>query len=337
MITRREHRPTDRSARTAGRSTAQTLATTAAVAGGAGLATLAGGILGTRDFVLREVTVPALAPGTFARRRDRAETQGVHGEPGSAGDAFRILHVSDLHMLAHQRLKQRWVAFLAALQPDLVVDTGDNLGEKEAVPAVLRALGPLLSFPGVFVFGSNDYYAPHPVNPVNYLLGKKNPPSDIDLPWQGMRAAFIEHGWQDATHRRTDFTAGGLRLAVGGVDDPHLDRDDYASLAGGPNPDADLALGLTHAPEPRVLDDFAADGYQLVLAGHTHGGQLCLPGGRAVVTNCGIDRSRVAGASRWSERMWLHVSNGLGTSKYVPVRLFCRPSATLINVVERQA
>jgi predicted MPP superfamily phosphohydrolase len=173
------------------------------------------------------------------------------------------------------------------------------------------------------------------VNPVNYLLGKKNPPSDIDLPWQGMRAAFIEHGWQDATHRRTDFTAGGLRLAVGGVDDPHLDRDDFTTLAGGPNPDADLALGLTHAPEPRVLDDFAADGYQLVLAGHTHGGQLCLPGGRAVVTNCGIDRSRVSGASRWSERMWLHVSNGLGTSKYVPVRLFCRPSATLINVTER--
>jgi predicted MPP superfamily phosphohydrolase len=238
-------------------------------------------------------------------------------------------------MLAHQRLKQRWVASLAALQPDLVVDTGDNLGEKEAVPAVLRALGPLLAFPGVFVFGSNDYYAPHPVNPVNYLLGKKNPPSDIDLPWQGMRAAFIEHGWQDATHRRTDFTAGGLRLAVGGVDDPHLDRDDFTTLAGGPNPDADLALGLTHAPEPRVLDDFAADGYQLVLAGHTHGGQLCLPGGRAVVTNCGIDRSRVSGASRWSERMWLHVSNGLGTSKYVPVRLFCRPSATLINVTER--
>ncbi|HAJ52046.1 MAG TPA: hypothetical protein DCM55_06065 [Corynebacterium variabile] len=84
-----------------------------------------------------------------------------------------------------------------------------------------------------------------------------------------------------------------------------------------------------------MLDQFAADGYQLAMSGHTHGGQLCLPGGRAIITNCGIDRSRVAGLSRWSERMALHVSNGLGTSKYVPFRVFCRPSATLVHVVER--
>ncbi|MDN5685010.1 MAG: metallophosphoesterase, partial [Corynebacterium glyciniphilum] len=91
------------------------------------------------------------------------------------------------------------------------------------------------------------------------------------------------------------------------------------------------------SPEPRVLDEFAADGYQLMMSGHTHGGQLCLPGGPAVVTNCGIDRSRVSGLSRWSERMWLHVTNGLGTSKYVPFRTFCRPSATVLRVVERSS
>lgn len=306
--------------------------TTGGVLAATGATTAVGGFLGTRDFTLHEVTAPVLAPGTFDRLRR------FHGDDWPVGRTdFRILHVSDLHMLAHQKLKQKWVAALDLLEPDLVVNTGDNLGEREAVPGVLRALGPLLRRPGVFVFGSNDYYAPHPVNPVNYLLGRKNPPSDVDLPWQGMRAAFLEHGWADVTHRRTDFTVDGLRLAVGGVDDPHLDRDDYAALGGGPNPDADLALGLAHAPEPRVLDQFAADGYQLVMSGHTHGGQLCLPGGHAVITNCGIDRSRVAGLSRWSERMWLHVTNGLGTSKYVPFRVFCRPSATLVHVVERPA
>ncbi|MGO1949825.1 MAG: metallophosphoesterase [Mycobacteriaceae bacterium] len=292
----------------------------AGLATATGLATAAGALVETRAFVLHEVTLPVLEPGTL--------------DDGDR-DGFRILHVSDLHMLANQKLKQNWVASLDALDPDLVVNTGDNLGEEQAVPSVLQALGPLLRRPGVFIFGSNDYYAPRPVNPVNYLVGKRNKPSEVELPWRGMRAAFIEHGWEDATHRRVDFAVGRLKLAVGGVDDPHLDRDDYDSLGGPPNPDADLAIGLAHSPEPRVLDEFAADGYQLAMAGHTHGGQLCLPGGRAIVTNCGIDRSRVSGLSRWSERMWLHVSNGLGTSKYVPFRLFCRPSATLVHVVER--
>lgn len=299
---------------------------------GAGLATLALAHREIRQFQLHEVTVPLLAPGTLPED----------------WDSFRILHISDFHMLADQQEKQEWVAQLDRLDPDLVINTGDNLGEAAGVPGVLRAIDPLLNRPGVFVFGSNDYFAPRPVNPFIYLLGKKRKVSDIALPWEGMRAAFIERGWKDATHTRVEFAidpaASGaptfsrkIKLALAGVDDPHHELDDYARIAGNPNPDADLSIGLSHSPEPHILDQFAADGYQLVLSGHTHGGQLCLPGGRAIVTNCGIDRSRVAGLSRWSERMWLHVSNGLGNSKFVPFRTFCRPSATLIHVVEKPA
>ncbi len=315
-----DHPPVSR--REASRAPSRTLSRAFSVVGGlatAGAATALAAFAETRAFVLHEVTVPVLPAGTLAEGQD----------------AFTILHISDLHMLANQRIKQHWVAGLDALEPDLVVNTGDNLGEEQAVPAVLRALGPLLRRPGVFIFGSNDYYAPHPVNPFNYLLGKRNKPSDVELPWKGMRAAFVEHGWEDATHRRVDFATAGVKLAVGGVDDPHLDRDDYDALGGPPNAEADLAIGLSHSPEPRVLDEFAADGYQLMMSGHTHGGQLCLPGGRAIITNCGVDRSRASGLSRWSERMWLHVTNGLGTSKYVPFRTFCRPSATVVRVVER--
>ena len=85
-----------------------------------------------------------------------------------------------------------------------------------------------------------------------------------------------------------------------------------------------------------MLDGFAADGYDLVLAGHTHGGQLCLPGYGAIVTNCGVDRSRVRGASRWGAHMRLHVSAGLGTSPYAPVRFCCRPEASLLELVPRE-
>lgn len=253
-----------------------------------------------------------------------------------AGHApLRILHVSDFHMTRSQRKKQRWIAGLEALEPDLVINTGDNLGGADAVPSVLTALGPLLNRPGAFVFGTNDYFGPKPLNPLRYLTGKKRKPSAEKLPWEGMRAAFIERGWRDATHQRLEFVAGGVRLAITGVDDPHHDLDDYDRVAGAPNADADLTIGLSHSPEPRVLDRFAGDGYDLVLSGHTHGGQVCLPFERAIVTNCGIDRSRASGLSRWTERMWLHVSNGLGTSPYAPVRLFCPPSATLIEVVAR--
>lgn len=278
-----------------------------------------------RAFKLHRVQVPVLAPGTLARAGKRE------------GESFRILHVSDFHMLPDQKLKQKWVASLDALNPDLVINTGDNLGSDKAVPSVLAALGPLLNRPGAFVFGTNDYFAPRPVNPLKYLTGKKRKPSRVELPWRGMRAAFIEHGWHDATHARLEFVAGGVKVALSGVDDPHHELEDYSQIAGAPNADADIAIGLSHSPEPHVLDAFADDGYDLVLSGHTHGGQVCLPGGKAIVTNCGIDRSRASGLSRWTEKTWLHVSNGLGTSPYAPVRLFCRPSATLIEIVERDS
>ena len=266
------------------------LAGTAALAG-AGLA--AWGNAELRRFELKDLTVPLLAPGTL---RGASE--------------FRLLHVSDLHMIPGQDEKIAWVSALDSLNPDLVVNTGDNLSDERAVPDVLRALGPLLNRPGMFVFGTNDYWAPQLPNP------------------------FIERGWQDATHQRLEFQVGPVRIAAAGVDDPHHDLDDYSLIDGAPHPDSDLSLALLHSPEPRVLSEFERDGYQLSLSGHTHGGQLCLPGSKAIVTNCGIDRRRVQGLHDFG-RMKMHVSNGLGTSKFVPLRLFCRPSATLLRITEK--
>jgi len=262
-------------------------------------------------FTLRRHTLPMLAPGS---------------------QPLKILHVSDLHMMPGQKLKQQFVSALAALEPDLVVDTGDNLSSPRAVPAVIQALGPLLDRPGAFVFGSNDYYAPVPKNPLSYLgIGRKKHSTE-PLPWRDLKAAFTERGWVDATHRRAEIRVDGRRVLVAGVDDPHIGRDRYDQIAGPAGPAFDLRIGLVHSPEPRVLDRFDADGYDLAVAGHTHGGQLCLPTG-AIVTNCGIDRSRAQGLSAWGRNLVLHVSAGLGTSPFVPVRTFCRPEATLLELV----
>lgn len=267
-----------------------------------------------RRWTLREVTLPVLAAGTRP---------------------LRILHLSDLHLTPGQVGKQRWVSALAELEPDLVVNTGDNLADPRAVPSVLAALGPLLERPGLFVFGSNDYFGPTPKNPLRYLRpGKRRVPREL-LPWRDLRAAFVEHGWVDATHTRATLDVDGIAVAVAGVDDPHLGLDRYERVAGRPAGTPALRLGLTHSPEPRVLDRFAADGYDLVLAGHTHGGQLRLPGVGALVTNCGLDRSRARGASLWGAHTWLHVSAGLGTSPFTPVRFACPPEAGLLTLVPR--
>jgi predicted MPP superfamily phosphohydrolase len=248
---------------------------------------------------------------------------------------LRVLHISDLHLTPNQRSKQRWVAGLAELEPDLVVNTGDNLAHPRAVPAVIAALGPLLALPGLFVFGSNDYFGPTPKNPARYLVKSSRRSHGEPLPWRDLRAALLERGWHDATHARVGLTVAGVDVAAAGVDDPHLGLDRYDRVAGRHDGTPALRLGLTHSPEPRVLDRFAADGYDLVLAGHTHGGQLRVPGIGALVTNCGLDRSRARGASRWGAHTWLHVSAGLGTSPFAPVRFACPPEATLLTLVPR--
>ena len=203
----------------------------------------------------------------------------------------------------------------------------------KAVPAVVQGLGDLLSRPGVFVFGSNDYFGPRLKNPLNYVIKPSHRVRGEPLPWQDLRAAFTERGWLDLTHTRRELEVAGLHIAAAGVDDPHIKRDRYEAIAGPASPAANLRLGLVHSPEPRVLDRFAADGYQLVMAGHTHGGQLCLPFYGALVTNCGLDRSRAKGPSRWGANMALHVSAGIGTSPFAPVRFCCRPEATLLTLI----
>ncbi|MBP7971820.1 MAG: metallophosphoesterase [Candidatus Nanopelagicales bacterium] len=293
----------------------------------AALGTLAGGavagagLLGyalweAQSFRLREVSVPLLAAGQ---------------------DPLRILHLSDMHLTPRQRHKQDWVSSLAALEPDLVIGTGDFLGHKDAVGSVITALGPLLDLPGLFVFGSNDYFAPSIGNPLGYLRGPSDHPRHDrpELPWRDLAAALVACGWTDLSNRRAELKVAGRLIDARGVDDPHIDRDRYELIAGPFDPAADVRLGVAHAPYLRVLDAMAADGADLIVAGHTHGGQVCLPGYGALVTNCDLDRSRAKGLSKHQDA-WLHVSAGIGTNPYTPIRVACPPEATLMTLVPKQ-
>lgn len=296
-----------------------------------GVGALAYAHVETKLFTTRRVTVPVL--------------------PAGARDV-RVLHVSDLHLVPTQRRKIAWIRSLAELEPDLVVDTGDNMAHVDALEPLLGALEPLLAVPGVFVMGSNDYYAPRPKNPARYLLPDARVPAQSEpreLPAADLADAMTAAGWLDLTNRRDVLEVAGLRLDLVGVDDPHLDRDAFpdtaAASSGDPATGGVLRVGVTHAPYRRVLDAMHADGSDVVIAGHTHGGQLCVPGFGALVTNCDLDRRRAKGLHGWpgprpdeqggETSSWLHVSAGAGTSPYAPFRFACRPEATLLTLTSR--
>ncbi|WP_050803618.1 MULTISPECIES: metallophosphoesterase [Protofrankia] len=259
--------------------------------------------------------------------------------PMLARDAqpLRILHISDLHITPNQKRKLAWIGDLARLVPDLVALTGDVLAHPDADEPTLLALSSLFGFPGVFVPGNNDYYVPTLKSPHRYLLpGDVPTPKGAPLDWAGFaKSLAAASGWLDLTNTRTVLRVAGLRIDVRGVDDARLRRDDLSAVLGPRDGDADLLLGLSHTPEPRVLDAYTADGVALTLSGHTHGGQIRVPFVGALVANCGLDRGRVRGLSRYEaggRSSWLHVSAGLGTSPFAPVRFACRPEATLITL-----
>ncbi len=301
---------------------APALITLTAAAGAAGLGYVS--VVERNMFRLRRYDVPVLADGARP---------------------VRVLHISDAHLTPRRRRLMSWIRTLDALDPDLVVNTGDSIAHAAAVRYFLDALGPLLERPGVFVYGSNDLYSPVPKNPARYLwrTSATDHAREVpDLPWAELGAGMIAAGWLDVNNARGRVKAGDLDIEVAGVHDSHVKRDRYEQIAGPADPAADLRLGLLHSPEPRVMDRFVADGYDLLLAGHTHGGQICLPLRGALVTNCGIEPARVSGLHRHpaagqpaldGRRAWLHVSAGLGTSPWAPARFCCPPEATLLTLV----
>lgn len=288
----------------------------------AGALALAWGVGVERSlYVLRHATAPLLEPGTRP---------------------LRILQVSDLHLLPYQTRRggplARFLEQCARSGPDVVVASGDLLGDGRVIGDAVDLLRRLRGDrPGLFVLGSNDSYGPVFKNPLSYLLlppGPRRFGAQLDTAalTDGLRAA----GWTGMDNRRLTVPTSSGDLDVAGLGDPHIDRDRPERLDWSPPPDRPaLRLGLVHAPYLRALDVFDRHGYHLVLAGHTHGGQVRLPGYGALSTNCDLPRRQSRGLSRHGADLWLHVSAGLGHARYAPYRFACRPEATVLDLVPR--
>ena len=260
--------------------------------------------------------------------------------PGSK--PIRILHFSDIHAAPWQKAKLRWVSRLANLDVDLVVDTGDNLGHASAIDSVLGALRPLGKFAGVFVNGSNDYFAPHFRNPLTYFSGPSKRISETPLDTAKLVSGFEGFGWKNLNNAGAVVEINGVRLGFVGTDDHHEHRSDLTSIAksvDGLGP-VDALIGVTHAPYLSVIEAMQNAGTEVLFAGHTHGGQVCLPFFGAIVTNCDLPRHAAKGLTRWESAkgfMWLNVCAGLGHSIFAPVRFFCRPEVRLVALVAAAA
>lgn len=300
----------------------------AAVLGAAAVGvTLWSTLIERRLFTIRRHTLPLLAEGAAP---------------------LRILQLSDLHLAPWQTNKINWVRSLAELRPDLVVLTGDLMGHLEARVALLHALQPLTEVaPTVFVHGSNDYYTPHLKNPLKYLmepsrLSTRTPDIDNDKLTRGLEGL----GAINLNNRATALTLRGTDLELLGLNDPHIRYDDIdamrESLTSVSEPvntelglRTPLRVGVVHAPDQEPLGEFLAEGADLVLAGHTHGGQVRVPGVGALTSNCDLPTAQARGLSVWYDAhraAFLNVSAGLGNSIYAPVRFACRPEASLITL-----
>lgn len=263
----------------------------------------------------------------------------------AGADPLRVLHISDAHMAPWQHRKQRWLASLAELEPDLIVNTGDNLGHRDGLEGIRRAFAPFAGIPGVFVHGSNDVTAPTPRNPLRYFAGpSKRHSTKPLLDTAGLDRYLADAlGWRDLNNAAARVHVGARTIDMFGVSDAHRSWDDLDVLPGaisalGERDATSPLLGVSHAPYQRVLNTFTYLGADAIFAGHTHGGQVCVPFYGAVVANCDIPLKQAKGLSTWSyggRDVPLNVSAGCGHSIYAPVRFACRPEATLLTLTAR--
>lgn len=288
-----------------------------------------------------------IEPHLFAIRRHTLPILPTGAEP------MRVLHVSDLHLAPWQKHRAAWVKALTRLEPDLVVNTGDNLSA-DIVPEVLDVFDGLLDVPGVFVLGSNDFFSPTAKNPAKYLRSpsevkhRVEPDLDVKALVRGFEPSTDQvdgRGWHLLDNAEVSLTVRGTRIDFCGLGDAHIDRDRIRfSEAHGPAEaeleyprfaaEAGLKVGVTHAPYSRTLEAFASAGADLIMTGHTHGGQIRVPFWGAPVTNCDLDRTRARGVFGY-RKSTVEISAGLGFSPFSPVRFACRPEVSLLTLVPR--
>jgi hypothetical protein len=247
--------------------------------------------------------------GLYRRARRNAENVRVRHNEISVPqlpplfDGFTILHLSDLHVDQSEAAMQHLIGLTNGLRYDLCVLTGDfrgkTFGPFEAALIGMARVRDHISGPVYGVPGNHDT--------IRMVPG---------LEAMGIRMLLNEC---------ETITRGDQRIWLAGIDDAHFFRLDNIEKAGADIPGDEFSILLSHTPE--VYRQAAHAGFNLLLSGHTHGGQLCLPGSIPIILDAMLPRRMGAGAWR-HHTMIGYTSVGAGTS-LIPVRLNCPPEITL--------
>lgn len=275
----------------------------------AGIAAIGYGVIESRMHRITKHRLPILPPGARP---------------------LTVLQVSDLHLRLSTKRLIRFLRTLTANEYDIVLATGDLLGSPEAMPLCIELLNGLRGRMGrYYVFGSSDYYAPKFKNYLDYFL-KRRKVSTKRNPTAEFRRGLDENGWLEMTNRTLIGDFNGTVIQMTGLDDPYLHRDDRTLLTR--ESEVHTAICVVHDPAP--YDEAIAAGFDLVVAGHTHGGQVRLPFIGALVTNSTLPTALAKGAHRIDDG-WLFVSPGLGTGRYAPFRFLSPPEASVLELVAK--
>lgn len=279
----------------------------------------------------------AVAYGAGIERRwyaQRHETMPLLRGPGR----LRILFFADLHLAPGQDHRLDFVRQVAkACRPDLVVSGGDNLEHRAAIQPVVALHREVLAVTGAVglaVLGAHDRHGPVLTNPTRYFFGPSDGPMGKPLDTGALIDGLASGGWTVLQNDGASVKTNAGLVDVVGLDDPHIQRDDLSVVDRfETDPEAVLRLGLVHAPYLRTLHAFDRAGFDLALAGHTHGGQLAVPGWGALVSNSDLPPSQAKGSSWIGADLRLHVTAGLGHSIYAPIRFASRPEVSVLDVV----
>ena len=221
----------------------------------------------------------------------------------AAFDNFTILHLSDLHVDISEGAMRHLVSIVGDLQYDICVLTGDYRGKTygpfEKSLKGINELRAQLKGPLFGVLGNHDSI---------YMVPA--------LEAMSIRMLFNECEM---------IVRDGQQIFLAGVDDPHFYRADDIEKAASRIPQDAFSILLSHTPE--VYDRAASARFDVMFSGHTHGGQLCLPGGIPIKLEARLPRAMGAGAWRHADMVG-YTSVGVGTS-LLPVRLNCPPEVTL--------
>ena len=226
----------------------------------------------------------------------------VPGLP-QAFTGFTIMQISDLHIDITPGLAEAIIDRLRLLEYDLCVVTGDykwrTSGPNDLALEEMKKIMPYLQQPAFAILGNHDFLELVP------------PLEEMGLPFLLNETKILE---QD-----------GERIYLSGVDDPHFYETDNLQKTGDKIPPRAVSILLAHSPE--IYRQAAAAGYDIVLCGHTHAGQICLPGRIPLLNNANCPREMVYGPWKFHKTQG-YTSAGTGSSG-VPVRFFCPPEITL--------